>query len=258
MPKSWIHGVNVTASAAALSLLLAAGCENKTSDGDAKPADPKPAATAAAPAKAPPAASSAAPNPADPGPAAAKAPASGQTDASKYPMTSFRPVADNCSNANVLLTSSPQTPPPKWTFIRAALAAHREFKVDGSGPDGVSFQMAPTSDNKAVQLIASCRVGTTCNRLAATYKAVVPSSKPQVYCGEVPGVKAQGRAIIEATIPAAGAEAIEKCARIGVCMRAMDPSGSGDPGLECQKSPTSFKLDCASKPTCADVVNCAK
>jgi hypothetical protein len=41
-------------------------------------------------------------------------------------------------------------------------------------------------------------------------------------------------------------------------MRALDFSGSNDPALECQKAPTRFKLDCATKQTCADVVACAK
>ena len=242
-------------TAAGVALLLAA-CGSKSEGGDApNTAEAKPTAAAvktaesaktAAPAKA-----------ADAKPAEAK-PADGQTDSKKYPMEGFKPVADTCKEATVVLASSPQKPAPKWVFIRAVLAAHQEFKVDGAGPDGATFTMAPTADNKSVTLMASCTSGATCNRLAATYKALVPTSAPQVYCGKVPGVKEEGRAVIEPLLPASLADTMEKCARIGTCARAMDPSSKDDPSLECQKTPAKFKLDCAAKTTCSAVAACTK
>lgn len=233
----------------ALSLL---GCRHEASRAE-EDAPPIPVRTATA--------AKATANPADPGPGEARSPADPggpAIEASRYPLTGVTPVADGCPNAKVLVTSSPASPSPRWTFIRATLAAHPEFKIDGAGASGVTFQAAQTADGRSVQLVASCRSGATCNRLAATYHAVVPSSRPQVFCGDVPGVKGLRDAHLTASIPAANDDVMEKCARVGVCLRAANPGGADDPGLECQRAPSHFKLGCATEATCGEVAACLR
>lgn len=50
-------------------------------------------------------------------------------------------------------------------------------------------------------------------------------------------------------------DVVDRCARIAACMIATDPSTPGDPpgdpGLDCQKAPSKFKLDWATREPCA-------
>jgi hypothetical protein len=50
-----------------------------------------------------------------------------------------------------------------------------------------------------------------------------------------------------------------QCARLQACSVAMDPptkAGKEKIGLDCQKSPSSFKTACATKYPCAEVMKC--
>lgn len=57
-------------------------------------------------------------------------------------------------------------------------------------------------------------------------------------------------------LPAAS-DTIARCSRLNACLIATDRSTPGDPFLECQKAPSGFKLDCASRYPCSEVLACA-
>jgi len=187
-----------------------------------------------------------------------------------YPLSSIRTIPDNCSKAHVLMATAPVNPRNDypWTWTRQAVIVHPEFKANGGShptvPGEVHFEMYDYgNDGKAKALLAHCADGDTCNRLAAMYRAVVPSSRPQVMCGEVPNLKGSP---VRVLIPQPGvgnddglptsADIVAQCARIGVCRIHTDPSTPGDPGIECQKAPSKFKLSCASRTPCSAVVSC--
>jgi hypothetical protein len=48
------------------------------------------------------------------------------------------------------------------------------------------------------------------------------------------------------------------CARINACMIAMDRSVEGDPFLECQRAPQTFKTHCAMHDPCEEVLKCTE
>ena len=56
-------------------------------------------------------------------------------------------------------------------------------------------------------------------------------------------------------LPAAG-DVVAACARLDACKIATDRSTPGDPFVECQKAPSSFKTECARKYPCAEVMAC--
>lgn len=69
----------------------------------------------------------------------------------------------------------------------------------------------------------------------------------------------RGAATARATDPKQNlpTDVIGKCARLSACMIATDRATPGDPFLECQKGPTSFKTDCATRYPCSEVLACA-
>jgi hypothetical protein len=187
-----------------------------------------------------------------------------------YPLTAIKAMPDNCSKAHVLMTTAPVNEKNHypWTWTRQAVIVHPEFKA-GSGtqpkaPGEILFEMYDYgNDGKSKALIAHCADGGTCNRLAAMYKAVVPSSHPSPMCGEIPNLK--GSPVIvpipqpglgnEDDMPSAG-DTVALCARLSVCMIHSNPSTPGDPGIECQKAPSKFKTQCALKKPCSAVMEC--
>ncbi len=182
-----------------------------------------------------------------------------------YPLGAVKTIPDNCSKPSVILATAPGTVGQdyNWPWTRQAMLANQQFRVvDGppAGPMQVRFQAYDYSS--AIAVVATCSDGATCNQLGAMYKAIVRSSAPQLFCGPVPGVSGEGRRIAmmdpggpQASLPAKS-DVIGQCARISACMIASDQSTPGNPGLECQKAPSNFKLTCASRYPCSEVLAC--
>jgi hypothetical protein len=181
-----------------------------------------------------------------------------------YPMGNIKAIPDNCSNAHAIIANAPKSlgEDYAWPYTKQALLANQQFKTvsSASAPGQVSFAMYEA--NGAYALVAKCGDGSTCNRLAAMYKHVVKSSSPQVMCGDVPsymGAPVKQVSLISgdpaSNVPQAG-DTIGMCARIAACTIATKPDTTDDVGSACQKGPSNFKTQCASKYPCAEVMAC--
>lgn len=184
-----------------------------------------------------------------------------------YPMDAIKPVPDDCGMTNVLLTTAPKSVGPdyQWHVTRQAMLANQQFKFVSSRvpsePGEYYIGVWGYGDN-AYALVATCGHAPTCNRLAAMYKAIVRSSKPQVLC-KTP-IQGQSKNQVgtfrwsddpKANLPQDG-DLQALCGRLNACMIASDQSTPGDPFLECQKAPSKFKTDCAKRYPCAEVIAC--
>ena len=185
----------------------------------------------------------------------------------RYPMDGITTIPDECARPKVLLATAPQSVGKDypWSITRQALLANQQFRViSGYRPDVFGqIALAVTEyEQSSYALVASCADGTTCNRLAAMYKAVVRSSQPRVFCRQtIPGTSRNPVAGFaweedpKANLPKDG-DLTALCARLSACQISTDPSTPGDPFLECQKAPANFKTDCAKRYPCAEVVAC--
>lgn len=199
------------------------------------------------------------PQPAAPQPAAAPA-------QKGYPRDGIRAIPDNCASPVVLLATAPASVGDNyaWQISRQAFLANQQFRVT-DGPPAVPGQVQLATykyNDSAYALVGKCNDGGTCNDVAAMYKAIVRSSHPQVACGKMNGLSASpvGRgfgwsADARQNLPAAS-DTIGKCARLNACMIATDRATPGDPFLECQKAPSTFKLECATRYPCSEVLAC--
>ncbi len=183
-----------------------------------------------------------------------------------YPLNVVKTVADDCASAKVLLATAPKSVGADyaWNVTRQAMLANQQFRVVQGAPSVPGeVQIVPYGyTDGAFALVASCKDGGTCNRLAAMYKAIVRSSHPQVVCGApIQGITSPVGTFRwdtdpQGNLPQSG-ELQALCARLNACTIATDQSTAGDPFLECQKAPSKFKTDCAKKYPCADVLACA-
>ncbi len=190
-----------------------------------------------------------------------------------YSMDAIKKIPDNCSKPFVIMSTAPNKVGQDyaWTWSRQAMLANQQFKVvDGEPqvPGQVSFQLhlAAPKFNKAWVLVAKCKDGGTCNRLAAMYKAIVKGAAASPVCGKLPmdlsPVTFKKPVLREAgfstnTLPGAK-DGVGLCARLHACTIAMDPSKAStvNIGLQCQKAPSKFKVQCARKYPCAEVMKC--
>ncbi len=194
---------------------------------------------------------------------ASAAPATGD-----YPMGDLKPIASDCASPRVLLTGGPaklglEFP---WPLAKQILLAHDNFKVVKGPPTKAGEIHLGTHEVQKIGygLVAQCKDAETCNKLAAMYKAVMRSSTPQPFCGKMGGLSDEPKdsgfewaANRKDNLPKDD-EVQSQCARIDACMIRADHSVPGDPYLECQKAPVSFKPKCALKETCAEVLSCMK
>lgn len=199
------------------------------------------------------------PQPATPQPVAAPAQRG-------YPRDGIRTIPDSCASPVVMLATAPASVGNNhaWQISRQAFLANQQFRIT-DGPPAVPGQVQLATykyNNSAYALVGKCKDGGTCNDIAAMYKAIVRSSHPQVVCGKLNGISSSpvGRGFGwgsdgRANLPAAS-DTIGKCARLNACMIATDRSTPGDPFLECQKAPSNFKLDCATRYPCSEVLAC--
>lgn len=183
-----------------------------------------------------------------------------------YPMDGIKTIPDDCGRPEVLLATAPKSVGPdyQWHVTRQALLANQQFKFISDHPPSNpgEIYIGVWGYNDGYALVANCADGATCNRLAAMYKAIVRSSRPQVLCKTpIQGISANQVGTFrwnddpKANLPQDG-ELQALCARLNACMIASDQSTPGDPFLECQKAPAKFKTDCAKRYPCAEVVAC--
>jgi hypothetical protein len=213
--------------------------------------------------------------------AAPTAPATGEADPAKaaggstdFPTDGLKTIADNCSAASVILASVPQKVVDgwkggqEWNWAVQAMLANPQFTLRDDSTNQsmeVKFLQYQQAGDVAA-LVAHCQDGVTCNKLAAMYKFVVPGGRPQLFCGsKIPSIQGVGATVVKLT-PFGGTDAkipdnknvIGQCARLHACSRTLEHSTDDDLGLKCQRGPSKFKLACASKKSCAEVVACTK
>jgi len=254
-----------------LTLIFAGDCSKKepvpsddipirpTSPERSQPAGPPRASSLAI---APPAASASADSPPRPAPKGLDA----------YPLDAVKTIPDECSSAWTALTvvtPAIRESSPDWLWASAvqALYAHPEFEVVGGMPTApMQVQIFEGKHGeKNFALWARCQDGATCNKLAAMYRAVNRTARPWVYCGAGDTkVDRDGSKVLFANQAALVQEARSKlesavdsqCFRIGICHTREGAGGGEDIGYQCNRKPSTFKLSCAKKATCAEVVQC--
>jgi hypothetical protein len=241
--------------------------------------DDSAAASAAAPV-APPAATPVAPPPAavaSAAPVAAAASAVPEPAGTEYSTAGITPVPDNCVEAFAVLTAVPTAVHDKadffWRFAQQVAVANPQFKYGTRDlPREVVFEEGPHAPTKGIALAAHCKPGKHCNQLAAAYKTVVPTSKPELVCGKPPPTVtlSSGAAVIELVpTPPDGelrfspennlptkTDVVAQCVRLAACKAERDKKLEGDPAIECQKKPTAFKVACAFEKSCKAVLAC--
>jgi len=247
--------------------LVTAGC-GKTS-GKAEETSTRPATAVA------PAAAASAPTPAaKPAPVvtvgAAGAPAVVRAD---YATEGLRKIAADCTSSKVILTAVTREVFEGehfiWRFARQVAVANPELKYVGAltpDPGRILFYAAEHLPTKGVALVAECSDAKSCIRFAAAYKTVVPTSKPEIVCGEATriGPRVPGPAVVDVdnadplsvSLPAKG-DTVSQCVRLAACRAARDKQLPGDPAVECQAKPSQFSIDCAKQASCAQVLSCA-
>src|SRR5690606_33710346 len=117
-----------------------------------------------------------------------------------------------------------------------------------------------------IALLAACSSGAVCNEVAAAYKIAVPTSKPQLICGEDPPtiqrfgeteIVPWDKSNIWSALPAKD-DVVAQCVRLAACEAQKKGRLEGDPAIECQRRPSKFATACATKKFCDEVLSCAK
>jgi hypothetical protein len=183
-------------------------------------------------------------------------------------------IPEGCAEPSVIMATAPRTAGEDypWTWARQALLANLEFQVVDGAPataGQVSFDLhlATEKYNGAWVLVARCKDGGTCNKLAAMYKAIAVGALASPICGKLP--MDLGPATLKHPVlrkDTFGKEALPdttdvlgQCARLQACTVAMDPankSGKVTLGFDCQRAPADFQIGCAAKSPCAEVLKC--
>jgi hypothetical protein len=202
----------------------------------------------------------------------ASASAAGTTPASGYSTEGLRAIPDNCAVPQVILTAIPravfESEGFTWRFARQVAVANPQFSyplVEMTGPGHVYFKAFEHTPAKGVALVAKCNDTKTCTQFAAAYRTVVPTSKPEVLCGnattlgaEIPSTPVlnfDAAEILQGSLPEKD-NVIGQCVRLAACQAARDKKLDGDPAIACQKKPSTFKLSCAAKFPCSAVLSC--
>jgi hypothetical protein len=176
--------------------------------------------------------------------------------ASPPPMANLPQIPASCAEPVVLLATAPPTVPAGYKFPWTSQTLLALQETGHVSTLHYSTWEAHVRDHRAV--LAKCNSPSVCNALAAHYKTIIPSSTPQPVCGfSRSGITDAARARdLDLSAPDES-DTIAKCARINACLRLTRPNTTGDPGLECQRAPSKFKLSCAAPwPRCSQVVSC--
>jgi hypothetical protein len=185
----------------------------------------------------------------------------------QYRHDAVAPLAADCHNPVAVLEEASRSQaalPGAFGVARQVLGANPQFQVvdELRGQRGhLVLLRAARESTKNVVLLARCSDATTCNVLAAAYKSIVPTSRPELFCGNPPDVGEMRPAAIfnlnkpSAVLPAAH-DIAGQCARLAACQAARDGRLTGDPIADCQKTPKDYRLDCARQQSCAAVLAC--
>jgi hypothetical protein len=183
----------------------------------------------------------------------------------RYPLTAIHAISNDCVSPGVLFGAAPKRDGGTyhWPWVRQAMYANPQFRPTSSAPAApmqVAFNVY--DDGTELTLVGTCKEGQTCNRLAAMYKAVVRSNNPQLFCGKPPLKGTVEPALVVPPdgvwLPTDKADIVARCARIAACMISADAETPGDPGVECQRAPSGFKTDCATRDPCSEVLACVR
>lgn len=185
----------------------------------------------------------------------------------EYPFKGLATIPDDCKEPSVVLTTAPKSMgwSYDWTWTRQAFHANPQFQIvdwPGKPEKAMQVRLDMYAIPSGFALVGVCKDGATCNKLAAMYRATVPTCDPRLHCGALPiAGEAKKSAIIPADgqwLPVDASNVVGRCARIGVCLRMKKEPFKGNPGVACQTSPSRFKTDCAKKATCDEVVECLR
>lgn len=184
-----------------------------------------------------------------------------------YPLKGLTVLPDDCKEPSVVLTTAPKSMgwDYDWIWTRQAMHANPQFAIldwPGRPEKPMQVRLDMYAIPAGFALVGVCKDAATCNKLAAMYRATVPTCDPRLACGPL---AMEGPAKRSAIIPANGEwlpvdakSVVGRCARIGVCMKMLHEPFKGNPGVQCQNSPAKFKTDCAKKATCEEVVACLR
>jgi hypothetical protein len=207
--------------------------------------------------------------------AAPEAAASGAPQLSRdgYSAQGLGELPANCTDPAVVMLAIPksyyESDAFDWRHARQVLLANPQFEVVRNlGPDSKPRAIAFTENEhvptKSVALVAHCKTAATCIDFAAAYRAVVPAAKPTPICGANPNVGERiqgGRSVLPKTgqmsdvLPAAK-DVQSQCVRLAACKAARDHGLAGDETQGCIRKPTDFKVQCALKKSCSEVLSC--
>ena len=184
-----------------------------------------------------------------------------------YTLTHAKPIAADCATPAVLLASTPLSNGAgfTWPVTHQTFRVNRQFVIVAGEPKHEKeVHLAPyTYDDTGYGLVATCYDAATCNEVAAMYKAIVRSSNPQPFCGRsshlgtTPVSTFSWSSDFHANMPDP-MDMRALCARINACMIATDRSVEGDPFLDCQRAPQTFKTSCAMRDPCEEVLKCTE
>jgi hypothetical protein len=138
---------------------------------------------------------------------------------------------------------------------------HKGNLSPAKGPNAVHFATAVHKPTGGVALFAECNSAEACQQAAAAYKVVVPTSQPELVCGDAPTLGEVSEVFVltgnnQNDLPARD-NVIQQCVRLAACKARRDGKLEGDPAIECQRRPSSFPLACARKASCDEVLACA-
>jgi hypothetical protein len=183
-----------------------------------------------------------------------------------YSRALIRPLPDDCATPWVILTTTGEASGDSyaWPVTQQVFRANRQFRIvpgEPLAPQQVHlapYKYLPTG----YALAARCADGATCNDVAAMYRAIVRSGvPPQLTCrkpdtiADAPVGIFQWSTDDKENLPAAS-DKVGLCARINACAIAVDRTVEGDPFVECQREPRRYKLACATRDPCVQVLDC--
>ncbi len=205
-------------------------------------------------------------------PAATAAPvASALTD---YSAEGLVALPENCVDSQVVLGAVPKnfyaSDTFGWRHVRQVALANPRFKfvrnLNKTAIAGeVAFTVNEHKPTKGVALVAHCGTAKTCLDFAAAYRTVVPTAKPTLLCGANPNI---GKRILggENVLPDSGKiadvlpdkkDVQSQCVRLAACKAARDFRLETDEAQACMMKPSQFKLNCARKKSCEQVLSCS-
>lgn len=191
-----------------------------------------------------------------------------------YSMEGLGELPANCTDPGVVLLAVPkkifESDSFDWRHARQVVLANPQFEVarnltPGSKSHAIAFTENEHQPTKGVALVAHCKTAATCLELAAAYRTVVPTAKPTPICGANPNVGARiqgGRSVLPPNgsigeILPGDKDIQSQCVRLAACKAARDHALSDDETQGCMRKPSDFKIRCALKKTCSEVLTCS-